>query len=244
MSLPTAGPSVTGNSVLLPSAGAADHGPRYEQPGEEEPDETPPAVGHMDHDGGSDRDACQHGDRRRYEVPGRPPRPGPQGAAGRDLGSEPGGGKICQQIPQLTPGPRGQGPPRPLVELPGRQPARLEVLTQVRHDRITVGISSLHFSRKIIPGHGVHRAPAFPSRAVVSGFRIYLMSWTRVIAATAGCHQPEMTSVTVLPDGHEPSRWRQQRGARPGRMRVATRTWRAASRIHSTDTRALRSSFR
>src|SRR5580698_9700201 len=71
MSLPTAGPSVTGNSVLLPGAGAADHGPRYEQPGEEEPDETPPAVGHMDHDGGSDRDACQHGDRRRYEVPGR-----------------------------------------------------------------------------------------------------------------------------------------------------------------------------
>jgi hypothetical protein len=91
-------------------------------------------------------------------------------------GSELGGGKICQQIPQLTPGSRGQGPSRPLVELFGGQPARLEVLTQVRHDRITVGIRSPHFSRKIIPRRGVHRAPTFLSRAVVSGFRIYLMS--------------------------------------------------------------------
>src|SRR6185437_9102379 len=37
------------------------------------------------------------------------------------LGCEPGGGKIGQQIPELTPGSRGQGPRHPLVELPGRQ---------------------------------------------------------------------------------------------------------------------------
>ena len=52
----------TGNSILLPRArgcaGAADQAPRYEQPGEEEPDETPPAVGHIYQHGGSDRDAC------------------------------------------------------------------------------------------------------------------------------------------------------------------------------------------
>jgi hypothetical protein len=37
------------------------------------------------------------------------------------LGCEPGGGMIGQQIPELTPGSRGQGPRHPLVELPGRQ---------------------------------------------------------------------------------------------------------------------------
>ena len=37
------------------------------------------------------------------------------------VGCEPGGGKIGQQIPELTPGSRGQGPRHPLVELPGRQ---------------------------------------------------------------------------------------------------------------------------
>ena len=52
----------------------------------------------------------------------------------------------------------------------------LEVLTQVRHDRITVRIGSLHLSRKIITSHGVHRAPAFRTRTIVSGFRMYLMS--------------------------------------------------------------------
>ena len=55
------------------------------------------------------------------------------GRALRDLvaGARPrlGGGKICQQNPELTPGPCGQGTPYPLVELPGRQPACLEVLT-------------------------------------------------------------------------------------------------------------------
>ena len=68
------------------------------------------------------------------------------------------------------------------------------------------------------PHHGRNQKPSFPQEdnspswrssdsrlsiwCVVSGFRIYLMSWTRVIAATAGCHQLEMTSVTVLPDRH------------------------------------------
>jgi hypothetical protein len=37
------------------------------------------------------------------------------------LGCGPGGGKIGQQIPELTPGSRGQGPRHPLVELPCRQ---------------------------------------------------------------------------------------------------------------------------
>ena len=86
-------------------------------------------------------------------------------------GRGPGDGEIGQQFPELTPGPCGQRPPGSLVELPRRQPARLEVLAQVRYDRITVGIGSLHRSRKIIARHGVHRVPAFLSRAVVSGFR-------------------------------------------------------------------------
>jgi hypothetical protein len=47
------------------------------------------------------------------------------------------------------------------------------VLTQVRHDRITIGIGSLHLSRKIIPRHGVHRAPAFLTRTIVTGFRMF-----------------------------------------------------------------------
>ena len=98
-------------------------------------------------------------------------------------------GKIGQQIPELVASSRGQGPPHPLVELPGRQPARLEVLAQVRHDRITVRIGSPHFSRKIILRHGVHRVPAFLSRAIVRGFGVYLMSQTRLIGTIAGYHQ-------------------------------------------------------
>jgi hypothetical protein len=46
----------------------------------------------------------------------------------------------------------------------------------------------------------VIRAPAFLSRAVVSRFRVYLMSQARVIGTTAGCHQLKVTSVTGLPD--------------------------------------------
>ena len=52
----------------------------------------------------------------------------------------------------------------------------LEVLAQVRHNRITVGIGNPHFSRKIILRHGIHRAPAFLSRAVVRRFGVFLMS--------------------------------------------------------------------
>ena len=59
-------------------------------------------------------------------------------------GQEPG-----WRLEPARPGSRGQGPSHPLAELPGRQPACLEVLAQVRHDRITVGIGSPHFSRKI-----------------------------------------------------------------------------------------------
>jgi len=173
--------AATGNSILLPGApgcaGVADQAPRYQQSRKKEPDETRPDVDHIDQHGDGDPDAGQHGDRRRREAPGRPPRPGAQGprggGPGPGLGGGKSGGKICQEIPELTPGPRGQGAPRPLVELPGGQPARLEVLTQVRHDRITVGIGSLHLSRKIIPRHGVHRAPAFLTRTIVSGFRMY-----------------------------------------------------------------------
>ena len=93
-------------------------------------------------------------------------------------GSGPGGGKIGQQFPELTPSPRGQRLPGSLVELSGGQPARLEVLAQVRHGRITVGIGSPHCSGKNIPSHGIHRALAFLSRAVVSGFRVGLLSPT------------------------------------------------------------------
>ena len=83
------------------------------------------------------------------------------------------------------PGSRGQGLPRPLAELPGRQPACLEVLAQVRQDRVAVGIGSPHFSRKIILRHGVHWAPAFLSRAVVRGLGVYLMSCAQALAAGA-----------------------------------------------------------
>jgi hypothetical protein len=76
------------------------------------------------------------------------------------------------------------------------------VHTQVRHDRITVRIRSLHLSGKIIPRRNAHRAPAFLTRIIVTGFRIYLMSKTRATGTTAGCHQPQMTSVTVPPGRH------------------------------------------
>ena len=39
--------------------------------------------------------------------------------------------EISQEILQLTPGPSRKGPPRPVFELLGRQPARLEMVTQV-----------------------------------------------------------------------------------------------------------------
>jgi hypothetical protein len=149
---------------------------RDEQRGQEQPDEIPSAVGHIDQHDGSDPDACQQGDQGRREAPGQRPRLGTEGPGGRGLGCGPDGGKIGQQIPELTPGSPGQRPSRPLVELSGRQPACLEVLAQVRYDRIAVGIGSPHLSRKIIFRHGVHRASAFLSRAVVRGFGVHLMS--------------------------------------------------------------------
>ena len=75
--------------------------------------------------------------------------------------SEPGGGKVGHKLPEFTPGPRGQRPPGSLIEFPGRQPARLEVLAEVRHDRVPVDIGGPHRSGTIIPGHGVHWFLAF-----------------------------------------------------------------------------------
>ena len=71
-----------------------------------------------------------------------------------------GAGKISQEILQLTPGPSRKGPPRSVFELLGRQPARLEMLTQVGQDRIAVGIGSPHLSGRKVPQHGVHQAAA------------------------------------------------------------------------------------
>ena len=177
---------------------AADQAPRYQQPRNKEPGKTPADVGDNDQHRDNHPDARQRGDRRR-EPPGRRPPPRAQGFPRGSAGPGPGGGKIGQQIPEFTPGPRSQGPPHPLVELPGREPARLEVRTQVRHDRITVRIRSLHLSRKIIPRRSAHRPPAFLT-PTVTGFRMYLMSRTSVTGTTAGCHQPQMTSVMVLSD--------------------------------------------
>jgi hypothetical protein len=55
-------------------------------------------------------------------------------------------GRSARKLPELTPGPRGQRPPGSLIEFPSRQPARLEVLAQVGHDLITVGIGRPHRS--------------------------------------------------------------------------------------------------
>ena len=60
--------------------------------------------------------------------------------------------------------------PSPL-EFGGGQPARLEVLVQVRQDRVTVG-GRLYRGGEIIPGHDVQEfLPSWlmPSRPVVSG---------------------------------------------------------------------------
>ena len=151
-------------------ARVADQAPRYEQRGQEQPAQTPPAVGRINQQHGSDREAGQRRDRRRCHAPGRRPLPGAGGGGGRGPGCGPGGGKIGHKLPELTPGPRDQRPPGSLVEFPGRQPARLEVHAQVRHDRITVGIGRPHRSGKIIPSHGIHRVLVLLSRAVVSGF--------------------------------------------------------------------------
>ena len=183
----------------LDAAGVADQAPRYQQP-QKRPDETQLDVSNIDQHGDSDPDPGQHGDRRRREAPGRPPRPGAQGLRGGVPGTGLGGGKICQEIPELTPGPRGRGPPRPPRRTP-RTSACPRSARPVRHDRITVGIGSLHLSRKIIPRHGVHRAPAFLTRTIVSGFRMYLMSSTRVIGTIAGCRGRLGWSICHGPSG-------------------------------------------
>ena len=86
------------------------------------------------------------------------------GRGGGGLGSGPGGGKITQEIPQLAVGSCGQGLSRSFVELLGREPARLEVLAQLRQDRVTVGVGSPHLSSGVILQRGVHRAAVLSSR--------------------------------------------------------------------------------
>ena len=90
-------------------------------------------------------------------IGGRATRPAGIAAAGRPLVAGRVAGKsrgqIGQQFPELTPGPGGQRLPGSLVELFGRQPARLEMLTQVGQDRITVGVRSPHRRGKNLLSH-------------------------------------------------------------------------------------------
>ena len=140
-------------------ASVADHAARDEHRGQEQPDQAPPAVDRVNQYDGSDRDAGQRGGQRWCRVPGRRLRPAGGGGGCRGCGPE--GRKVGCKLPELTPGPRGQRPPGSLVEFPGCQPARLEVLAEVRHHRVTVGIRGPHRSGTIIPGHDVHRFLAF-----------------------------------------------------------------------------------
>jgi hypothetical protein len=64
--------------------------------------------------------------------PGGPLRRGTGGRGHGDVGFGWAGGQVLQEVPQFAPGPGGQGPSGSVFELVGRQPARLEVLTQVR----------------------------------------------------------------------------------------------------------------
>jgi hypothetical protein len=160
----------------------ADQAPRYEQPDGDEPQEAPAAVGDADRHGDGDSYPHRHDDRTRDPAPRRPLRPGSRGrGGGRGLGPWPGSGKISQEILQVAPGSRGQGPPGSFLEFDGGQPARLEVLAQIRQHRIAIGIGGPHLSGKI-PRRGIHQAAVLPSRAalprsVVSGFRACLISY-------------------------------------------------------------------
>ena len=88
--------------------------------------------------------------------PGGPLRHGTGGRGHRDVGSGWAGGQVLQEVPQLAPGPGAQGPSGSVFELVGRQPTRLEVFTQVRQDRVAVGIGSLHLYGGVVPWRGVH----------------------------------------------------------------------------------------
>jgi hypothetical protein len=145
-------------------AGAGDHATRYEQRGEQEPQDAPPGVaGTGRHD--DDSDARQHGDRDPRRAREGQKRPSTGGRGHRDAGSGRAGGQIPQQVPQLAPGPGGKGPAGSVFELVGRQPARLEVLTQVRQDRVAVGIGSLHLCGGVVPWRGVHVSTVLGGRA-------------------------------------------------------------------------------
>ena len=89
------------------------------------------------------------------------------GAAGRAAGRSATSSPSSPQVRAVS------GRPVRSPNSPDRQPARLEVLAEVRHDRVTVGIGGPHRSGTIIPGHGVHWFPALPG-AAVSGFRVSL----------------------------------------------------------------------
>ena len=182
------------------AAPCRDRPPRDEQGGHEQPDQPPSAVGHNQHED-SDHEAGQRCHQRRCYASGRRQRPGAGGAGGRDLGCGPGGGEIGQQFPELTPGPRGQRPPGSLVELCSRQPARLEVLAQVRYDRVAVIIGRPHRSRKIMSSHGAHRFSLVRRGCRQRGSAyLYCRRW-RVTGTIAGCHQLPVTSVTPRRNG-------------------------------------------
>jgi hypothetical protein len=140
----------------LPASSGADHPPRDEQCGHQQPDQPPSAEGDNEHQG-RDHQAGQRGPERRCHPAGRRQRPGAGGAGGRDLRGGPDGGEIGPELGELTVGSRGQRPPGSLVELRRRQPARLEVLAQLGYDRVAVGVRRPHRSRKIMSSHGAHR---------------------------------------------------------------------------------------
>lgn len=121
----------------------ADQAAYDEQP-EEDRQQAPPAVGDSSRHGDGDPDGRQHGYRSRFPQPRRPLWPGSRGrGCNRRLGPGQGAGQISQEILQLAPRPGGQGPPRSVVELRGRQPARLEMITQLGKDRIASASEAL-----------------------------------------------------------------------------------------------------
>ena len=71
---------------------------------------------------------------------------------------------------------------------------RLEVLAQLRQDRVTVGVGSPHLSSGVILQRGVHRAAVLSSRERIAPL---YCAGRRGVRANAGCHRPGMTSVTA-----------------------------------------------
>jgi hypothetical protein len=76
-----------------------------------------------------DSDARQHDDRDQHRAPEGPLGQGTGGPGHWDAGSGRASGQVLQEVPQLAPGPGGQGLSGPVFELVGRQPTRLEVFT-------------------------------------------------------------------------------------------------------------------